>query len=392
MNHLSNSELHAFLQQGLPADELLKLDDHLAVCPDCRTALEREAGGEGRIAALAARFVDTPVHLNYGDLLRLAEGQTASAEASRHVTSCRACAAEVAELRQFAAELAARPRSMRKDSIAPPSRVVPWRINPTWYGLAAAMILLAVGIGYWRMAGSSHPAVDTVASLRNGDEQLTVDRNGEFHGASDVTGDLRNQMKATMTTGRLEVSLPASFSRLHTETMLGAPEKAASFRVLTPVSCVAIGDRPAFAWEAMAGATSYRVMIYDVGYQKIAESPTLHEAKWQPSTALPRGTTYTWTVTAGGPAGSVREPAPPQPEAAFRVMKADEAALLQQEARRYAGDPLLLAVLYARAGAMPEAQAQLDRLAEENPGSRLVDELRASLAQAPSPTKTNAAQ
>jgi hypothetical protein len=48
--------------------------------------------------------------------------------------------------------------------------------------------------------------------------------------------------------------------------------------------------------------------------------------------------------------------------------------------------------LYARAGAVDEARAQIDTLAAENPDSKLVRQLRASLPQEPSPIRKNDAQ
>ena len=69
------------------------------------------------------------------------------------------------------------------------------------------------------------------------------------------------------------------------------------------------------------------------------------------------------------------------------------AAAELETARRHAVGHLLLAVLYARAGALEEARAQVDLLADQNPGSSLAAKLKASLNQAvPSPIKTNAAQ
>ncbi len=94
---------------------------------------------------------------------------------------------------------------------------------------------------------------------------------------------------------------------------------------------------------------------------------------------------------AGGK-GTVVEPAPPQPEAAFKVLEADAAAELQQAVASHPHDALLLAVLYSRAGAVDEARAQIDALAAENPNSKLVAQLRESLLQLPSPIRTNDAQ
>jgi hypothetical protein len=143
----------------------------------------------------------------------------------------------------------------------------------------------------------------------------------------------------------------------------------------------------------MAAATGYRVRVYASGYRKVAESPLQKALEWHSTIALPRGQVYSWTVTAEGPQGQVRQPAPPQPEAEFQVMAEGAAADLNAAASSHAANHLLLAVLYARAGALNEARAQVDQLAGQNPNSPLVAELRASLDQGvPSPISRNAAQ
>jgi predicted Zn-dependent protease len=74
-------------------------------------------------------------------------------------------------------------------------------------------------------------------------------------------------------------------------------------------------------------------------------------------------------------------------------MAAGPAAGIKSAMRGPANGHLLLAVLYAKAGAVDEARTELDLLEKENPNSPIVDELKASLDQAtPSPMRTKAAQ
>ena len=76
------------------------------------------------------------------------------------------------------------------------------------------------------------------------------------------------------------------------------------------------------------------------------------------------------------------ELAPPQPEAAFKVLEADAAAELQQAAASHPHDAFLLAVLYAR---VPERWTKRARRSkrwrQRIPDSKLVAQLRASLLQ-----------
>jgi thioredoxin-like negative regulator of GroEL len=67
--------------------------------------------------------------------------------------------------------------------------------------------------------------------------------------------------------------------------------------------------------------------------------------------------------------------------------------LIESALRGQTNGHLLLAELYAKAGAVDEARAELDLLAAENPNDATVKELKASLDQAtPSPIKTKPAQ
>jgi hypothetical protein len=266
----------------------------------------------------------------------------------------------------------------------------PWRSPVLWSGLAAAAVLLVIVGLYHRQA--TPDAANAVASLHDGGAQIFVDRSGQLHGEETASDVYRAQLAAAMQSGKLQVNMPARLLGERTETMLGSPSGPPAFRLLSPVGRVLVTTSPAFQWSALDGAKIYKVTIYSAGYKKIAESPITSGTKWQLMDALPRGDIYTWTVTARGGKGAVVEPAPPQPEAAFKVLETDTAAELQQAVASHPHDALLLAVLYARAGAVDEARAQIDALAAENPDSKLVVQLRTSLLQSPSPIRTNDAQ
>lgn len=396
MKHLTNLEIQGFVKRNLELDALLEFDDHLAACSECREALER-VGVVYSDPQLASIFAIPEPHLTYEELTALVGDKAVAPWVTAHAASCNDCAREAAELRAFASELEANPRVEVQEISTSGSKLRRWRINPVWYALAASILVAVIAGAYWR--NSLHPASEAniVASLWDGNAQLALDGNGQLRGANDLTAQQRDMLRSALMSGKVQAVLPPEFTGQKTETMLGAPLTGASFKVLSPVSLVSIDDRPTFRWEALNGATGYRVVIYGEGYQKVAESPILNETAWQTPVALPRGAVYTWSVTANLPHGTVHSPAPPQPEAIFKVISAEEATELQASAQEHAGDPLLLAALYARAGAIVEAQAQIDKLAGENPNNALVAQLKASLAesqtaQAPSPIKTNAAQ
>jgi len=398
MKHLSNSELQGFLKREMPASELIAADDHLAACADCRAALEATVETTGLPADLEGLANAPESHLEFEQVRSLADGEPVSAEVAAHAASCRMCAREVQELKGFAVSLDAIPRSPGRANIKSMSHGHRWRRHPGWYALAAAILLAAVVGIHWKLSAGPSSHGDTVASVHDGGGLISLDAAGQLQGTERLPAADRDALASAMRTGRLEISLPASFIGQEPETMLGAPEAAAAFNVVSPVGEVLISDQPDFEWQPMAGANAYRVTVYGAGYHKVAESPTVQETRWHSTASLPRDGIYTWTVTAQTSHGAVRVPAPPEPEATFKVMSENAAAGLNSAAQAHAGDHLLLAVLYSHAGAVDEASSQLDLLAAENPGSKLVDGLRASLAQskyapqAPSPIRTNAAQ
>ncbi|MFZ0301303.1 MAG: hypothetical protein WAL75_01405 [Terracidiphilus sp.] len=392
MEHIFNPDLRTFLERHLPPDQVLVLDDHLAVCPECRAALEREAQAGPAFAGLQADFIASETHLEYEQVLGLAEGKKVSAEVEFHATHCGSCAYQVEELRQFVADTAEVSRSSSAlQPVARRAQILSWKPRLAWSALAAT-IILGAGL-YWQSSVHTTKSAATLASLRDGDYELSLDESGQLRGAEGLQPDQRQALRTALDSGRLAVKKISAFTAGQQETMLGAPVAPAPFKVISPLNRVVIDDRPTFTWEAMPAATGYRVRVYASGYRKIAESSLIRGTSWQAASALPRGQSYTWTVTAEGPKGEVRSPAPPQPEAEFKVIDAFTAAILGRASSSRGTDHLLLAVLYARAGVIDEARAQLDLLAVQNPGSKLVEQLKASLNQVvPSPIRTNAAQ
>ena len=319
-----------------------------------------------------------------------------------HFFDCPVCLAQVEALQAVTHRLAKEPRLQSRKPIA-------WPVPPRlWGAIAATLVCGFIGLCAWHpwtlpADHSAHAwsamlhlsAVRQTPStiLRDGDLLLSLDANGQLHGAEGLSQDARDGLKAALASGRMEVSLPGNFADGQKETMLGASVPAAPFTLLSPIHRVVVEDTPSFTWRALPASTGYRVRIYADGYRKVAESPLLHATDWQSTAALMRGARYTWTVTAEGPHGEVREPAPPQPEAEFLVLNTEAATELEEAERNHGQDHLLLAILYARSGAIDEARAQVDLFTAQNPESKLAAQLKASVHQdVPSPIKTKAAQ
>ncbi len=84
---------------------------------------------------------------------------------------------------------------------------------------------------------------------------------------------------------------------------------------------------------------------------------------------LERGRTYLWQVAAIGREGREVAPAPPEPEARFRVLSASESETLEKSLAAAGDSDLVASVLLARAGIRDEAETRLARLAAANPNA-----------------------
>jgi hypothetical protein len=147
-------------------------------------------------------------------------------------------------------------------------------------------------------------------------------------------------------------------------TLLGAAEVSTSLKPLSPIGTAVLSVTPAFAWRPVAGAMSYTVAVYDEQFREVGRSPRITEPSWTPTTALPRGTTLVWQVTAHFENRDVLAPAPPQPEARFLVLDQTTASAIASQQSRLSAQPLVLGVLLAKAGAFDDAARELTRAAE----------------------------
>lgn len=127
---------------------------------------------------------------------------------------------------------------------------------------------------------------------------------------------------------------------------------------LSPVGRIVVNDRPMFEWSAIPNAR-YRVEIFDAQFRPVAASELVSSARWTPPAALPRGATYLWQVTAYADDREITAPAPPAPEARFAVLDTPHASAIERLERSESRPSIALGVAYAEAGALDEAEREL---------------------------------
>ena len=381
MGHLSREQIQAYLDGTMPPGDLLRADDHLDACAACRG---RVGDIEERVARLQQIIHGTPdeaAHLEYKQLEALVDGRLDAAEreiCETHLGDCPPCREEYEDLLALAPDLRRKvlaPRAdidwggRRKPSFASRQRIV------TALALAAALMLVAWA-GYRRtMEPAPAPAGASLGTQQAPSERALLD----------LPPEVREAVRRVVASGHLDPPTAVSGLAANASTLMGAvapPAAAATFGPTRPVGVVVTTDRPRFTWNGVAGATSYRVGIYDERLNEVEQSAAVTATTWSPTKPLARGRVYVWQVTAMLARDTLTAPAAPAPEARFAVLDARGTADLATLRRTHAGEPLVLGVALYQAGALDEAAVELAAFADANPGAPLAQSLLEDLRNA----------
>jgi hypothetical protein len=149
-------------------------------------------------------------------------------------------------------------------------------------------------------------------------------------------------------------------------------------RVFWPAATAVVEPVVHFRWDALPGEWSYRIRVFRENGEQVAESPDVPAARWVVDRPLPSGEDLTWQVVASRGAENVTLPAAPDTPPRFRVLDAATAGRLKDLAGRRPGS-LLLAVEYARAGAVENARSELETFLGRHPRREDVRRLLANL-------------
>ena len=365
--HPSDSELDAFIRRTPSPTELIAIDGHLNRCPQCRARMETRMDIDRSIAWLKAEVGSSlrKDHLSEETIVSLADGEVIP-EATDHLRTCVSCRSELEDVVKFAA------------ANRPPVANRSLRI----WAVAAAILIAVLAPLFWIWTQRA-PHQEIAAGLRDAGGSLTLDGNGNLHSNVALPPDYSAIVGQSLRSGQLDIGGVAAGLGRKQEVLLGGAPSENRFALNHPFAESVLTGRPQFSWQPLAGASSYRVEVYDEEFRKVGESPNLTSTTWTPAEPLPGGHVYSWTVTAHMGSKEVREPVPPSPEAKFGVLPPDEVERLSDARSRFPNAHLLLAALYARAGALEQARAELKILESANPGSAFVTQLKKSLDAKP---------
>jgi hypothetical protein len=354
--HPTEAELDAFRRREMPPDSIVKLDAHLAGCESCRARVASPSELRRRHAEMTASLAEAVDHVSEDEVQAFVNGTLPTArrhEIERHLRECRACAAEIDDLRNFAAHH---------------RRVTPRLM----YGLAAAAVLVLAAGGAWLLR--SKPAAPIVTLVDVG-STIVLDDRGTLAGLDALTVEESAAVREALGTGTL--SLPRAVRDLTGRRLqlMGGGSTAVPFQVVSPVATAVLDDRPRLRWTAAAGATHYIVTIQRVLDGTTIGSGPIASTEWAVDRALARGATYTWQVAATIGGSDVVAPGSRDAPAQFLVLDDASAARL----RDLPPSHVARAALYARAGAVDDAVRELAEARARNPNAAVLDKWQSQL-------------
>jgi len=144
-NHISRDLLEAFAAGTLHAEDLARVDVHLASCEVCRTGAGPHRGPPTVLDAVNA---ERRRHLRFDQLAAMASGNDdgLDALARNHLALCRGCQKELEDLRDFERSLDVTPARGFDGTPAVGAAPKWWRSFWPLGGLAAAAAAVALGL------------------------------------------------------------------------------------------------------------------------------------------------------------------------------------------------------------------------------------------------------
>jgi predicted anti-sigma-YlaC factor YlaD len=416
--HISDRDVKAYLESELEPERLLSVDEHLAICGECRSRAMAHAGlfADTTFRSLLETDPADADHLSYEMLALYVDGAIDDVDreiVDAHTQQCHECSRQIEDLTKL---------KHQDNAVIPsalPAKATSWwtAVNSLrWIRLAVpalACVLIAVTL-WWVWSdrkenrvetvnvppanvtgpvvatpvlspdnvelansgtgtpGSNAEETPTVLALNDGNSRIEMDANGNLKGLEYT--QLESSVKAALTTQSINISPVAKQLRPPGQVTMGESSSGIAFALTGPVGKVIETDRPQFRWQPLKDAESYRVVIFDDNFNKVAESPPLRQTAWTPAARLKRGTIYQWHVVAANDGKEIKSPVMPAPEPKFKVLDANAANEIAA-AKRSGGSHLVLGILYANAGLLDESEREFQILAKQNPSSSVVKKL-----------------
>ena len=408
-DHLSETEVSLFRERTIGPAERERIDSHVAQCGSClRRILPSEDTAlvySELTEALLPDSADEPFHLSKAEVRRYANGSIDQADRvifESHLEICDQCEEAVQLL---AARQAENPAQQFSPAVSAAFWFTPARAAAGV--LVAACLVLAFVV--WRRwhsravdqtaqqassqtptntlgSGSPTPAATestkdsstdqfaVAASLEDNGRKIQLDNTGKLIGLEELPEASRSLVRSVLANKTL--SKPQVLDKLTAPsiTLMDPTARENTFGLLGPSGTVIATDRPNLRWQALPGASSYTVSVFDADFNRVTRSAPQTATQWT-SPALRRGMIYSWEVVAVRNGQEVRSPVAPAPRAQFKILEAEKLLELTNLKKHKPISHLTLGLTFARFGLLVEAEGQLQILARENPNSPVATRL-----------------
>ena len=408
-DHLSETEVSLFRERTIGLAERERIDSHVAQCDSClRRILPSEDTAlvySELTEALLPDSADEPFHLSKAEVRRYANGSIDQADRvifESHLDICDQCEEAVQLL---AARQAENPAQQFSPAVSAAFWFTPARAAAGV--LVAACLVLAFVV--WRRwhsravnqtaqqassqtptntpgSGSPTPAATestkdsstdqfaVAASLEDNGRKIQLDNTGKLIGLEELPEASRSLVRSVLANKTL--SKPQVLDKLTAPsiTLMDPTARENTFGLLGPSGTVIATDRPNLRWQALPGASSYTISVFDADFNRVTRSAPQTATQWT-SPALRRGMIYSWEVVAVRNGQEVRSPVAPAPRAQFKILEAEKLLELTNLKKHKPISHLTLGLTFARFGLLVEAEGQLQILARENPNSPVATRL-----------------
>ena len=418
-DHLTETEVSLFRERTIRPTERERIDAHVAECESCLRLIvptdDKALVYSELTEALLSDGTDEAFHLSNEDARAYANGLIDQADRvifESHLEICDQCDKAVQSL--------ASPLVESVSAAARPSEIPAQQFSPAWSGafqftgaravagvLVAAFVVLAFVV--WQRwpgravdqtaqqassptqshtPGSSSPTpTETPAtkdsntdqfavtsSLEDNGRKIQLDNTGKLIGLEELPEASRLLVRNVLATKTLPKPEVLDKLTAPSITLMDPTARENTFGLLGPSGTVIASDHPNLRWQALAGATSYTVSVFDADFNLVTRSAPQAATQWNPP-ALRRGMIYSWEVVAIRNGQEVRSPVAPAPRALFKILEAGKLRELTNLKKHSPVSHLTLGLTYARFGLLAEAEGELQLLARENPTSPVATRL-----------------
>lgn len=430
--HLSTETIDRYRRNALIGKEWLAAHTHIANCPKCSEQLgEVEKlrsvfdAIQFDLAAITEQTVEHPDDEQLSDFINKKLNKVDAEIVASHMAWCSICPVEIEEMEAFGQ----RPEAENRLGLKEKTTKNGWTLLAGWFPLAwqtmqrssfarvaqavAALILITSTTYVFLNLRSSDSSEKQSTKLTQ--NSTPSPQSAPFVSPSPTPSPLlstspgKGVSHAPPNTLLGDVAqwrgvLPAEYQLLSTAIRNGAMETANDLRpsnggvlmggsrkhffaLLSPVEQVIRENQPTLKWKPLEDAVEYRVKVVDSTLGISLPNQVVKGTECKLDLPLEPGHIYVWQIVAqttegeghyGHRLNSTRT------YAEFKVLATDELKLVQEAEKNYHPhkDPigyLALAVRYAKAGLVGDAERMLNAYLKERPASPQVIKMLASL-------------